>query len=307
MNFDLTEEQSLIRDTARRIATDRVAPLAARLDRGEGGPEFLDNLRLLAENGFMGLNVRADYGGTEAGAVSFALSIQEVGRACASTGVTMSVTNMVGEVIQAIGSEEQRQAHLPKLCDGTYAAGAFCLTEAGAGSDPSAMTTRAERSGNGWVLNGAKLYISSAEYAGVFIVWAVTDKAAPRGKGISCFLVPAGTPGMTIGRREDKMGQHGSATNEVSFEDCRLPADALMGAENDGFRVAVGELAGGRIGVASLALGIARAAMDEAKAYVAERQQFGRKIADMQGVQWLIADRETELEAARLLIRRRHF
>ncbi|HOV04776.1 MAG TPA: acyl-CoA dehydrogenase family protein [Kaistiaceae bacterium] len=302
MDFDLSEEQSLIRDTARRIAGDRVAPLAAMLDRGEGREAFLENLKLLAENGFMGLNVRADYGGTEAGAVSFALSVEEIGAACASTGVTLSVTNMVGEVIQAIGSEEQRRAHLPKLCDGSYPAGAFCLTEAGAGSDPSAMTARAERSGNGWVLNGSKLYISSAEYAGVFIVWAVTDKAAPRGKGISCFLVPAGTPGMTIGRREDKMGQHGSATNEVHFEDCRLPADAMMGTENDGFRIAVSELAGGRIGIASLALGIARAAMAAAKAYVVERQQFGRKIADMQGVQWMIADRETELEAARLLI-----
>jgi len=302
MDLELTEEQKLIQDTARRLAEDRVAPLAATLDRGEGRDQFLDNLRVLAENGFMGLNVSADYGGTEAGAVSFALTVEEMGRACASTGVTISVTNMVGEVIQSVGSEEQKARYLPKLCDGTYPAGGFCLTETGAGSDPSMMKTRAVMDGNEWVLNGAKLFISSAEYAGVFVVWAVTDPDAPRGKGISCFLVEAGTAGMTIGKAEKKMGQTGSATNEVLFENCRIPADSLMGDLHDGFRIAVGELTGGRIGVAALSLGIARAAMEAAKAYVVERQQFGKKIADMQGIQWMIADRETELEAARLLV-----
>ena len=302
MNLDLSEEQLMIRDTARRIAEDRLRPLAEVLDRGEGRTEFLRNLAMLAENGFMGLDVSATYGGTEAGAVAFALAVEELGRACASTGVTVSVTNMVGEIIEAIGSEEQKRAHLPRLCAGTYPAGAFCLTEAGAGSDPSAMKTRAERSGNDWVLNGTKLFITSGEYAGIFVVWAVTDRSAPPGKGISCFLVPAETPGLVIGRREEKLGQHGSATNEIRFEDCRLPADALMGRENDGFRIAVTELGGGRIGIAALALGISRAAMDMAKAYVVERRQFGKPIAEMQGVQWMIADRETELEAARLLI-----
>lgn len=302
MDFAPTEEQGLIAETARRIAEDRLAPLAAALDRGEGRPQFLDNLKVLAENGFMGLAVRGEYGGTEAGTVAFALAIQELARACASTAVTASVTNMAAEVIQAVGSPEQRARYLPAICDGTFPAAAFCLTETGAGSDPSAMTTRARRDGNGWVVDGAKLYITSAAYAGLFVVWAVTDPEAPKGKGISCFLVEAGTPGLVIGKTETKMGQTGSATSEVQFEGCRLPADALMGRENDGFRVAVGELAGGRIGVASLALGIARAAMDEAERYVKERRQFGRPIADMQGVQWMIADRETELEAARLLI-----
>ncbi len=302
MDLALSEEHLLIRDTARRLGRDRLAPNAETLDEGGGREAFLDNLKLLAENGFMGLNVAADHGGTEAGTIAFALAIEETGRACASTGVTLSVTNMVGEVIQAVGSEEQKAAYLPKLCDGTYPAGGFCLTEAGAGSDPSSMKTRAIMDGNEWVLNGTKLYISSAEYAGVFVVWAVTDPEAKKGKGISCFLVEAGTPGMTIGKREKKMGQTGSATNEVLFENCRIPASALMGTLNDGFRIAVGELAGGRIGVASLALGIARAAMEAAKAYVLEREQFGHRIADMQGVQWMIADRETELEAARLLI-----
>lgn len=302
MDFAATEEQLLIAETARRIAEDRLAPLAARLDRGEGRPDFLANLRHLAETGFMGLNVRAEYGGTEAGTVAFALAIQELAKACASTAVTASVTNMVAEVIQAVGSEEQRRAYLPRICDGTFPAGAFCLTEAGAGSDPSGLKTRARPDGNHWVLDGAKLYITSAEYAGLFVVWAVTDPEAPKGKGISCFLVEAGTPGLVVGKAETKMGQTGSATNEVLLDGCRVPASALMGAPNDGFRTAVGELAGGRIGVASLALGIARGALSAAESHVKARRQFGQAIADMQGVQWMIADRETELEAARLLI-----
>ncbi|MBA4206549.1 MAG: acyl-CoA dehydrogenase [Polymorphum sp.] len=302
MHFDLTEEQNLIAETARKLAADRLAPLAETLDQGGGREAFLENLKILAENGFMGLNVRGDYGGTEAGTLAFALSVEALGQACASTGVTVSVSNMVGEVIQAVGNEAQRAAYLPKLTDGTYAAGGFCLTEAGAGSDPAGMKTRAVKDGDSYILNGAKLYITSAEYAGVFVVWAVTDPAAPKGKGISCFLVEAGTPGLIIGKAEKKMGQTGSATNEVLFQDCRVPASALMGQENQGFRVAVGELAGGRIGIAALSLGIARAAMSAAKAYVKERQQFGAPLSDMQGIQWMIADRETELEAARLLI-----
>lgn len=302
MNFALTDEQQMIADTARKIAADRLAPLAEELDAGGGREAFLNNLKHLAENGFMGLNVAADYGGTEAGTTSFALTIEALAGACAATAVTTSVTNMVGEVIQVVGSEDQKAAYLPKLCDGTYPAGGFCLTESGAGSDPSSMKTRAVMDGNEWVLNGSKLYITSGEYAGIFVVWAVTDPDAAKGKGISCFLVEAGTPGLIIGKAEKKMGQTGSVTNEVVFQDCRIPASAMMGAENDGFRIAVGELAGGRIGIASLALGVARAAMDAAKSYVKERQQFGRSIADMQGVQWMIADRETELEAARLLI-----
>ena len=302
MQFSLSEEEHLIQDTARKLAEDRIAPHSEALDQGNGRDAFLSNLQMLAENGFMGLNVSPNYGGTGAGTVAFALAVEEVGRACASTGVTVSVSNMVAEVIQAVGSDEQRDAYLPKLTDGTYPAGAFCLTEAGAGSDPSAMKTKAVLDGNHYVLNGAKLYITSAEYAGIFVVWAVTDPQAPKGKGISCFLVEAGTPGLIVGKAEKKMGQTGSATNEVLLDDCRVPASAMMGDLNDGFRIAVGELAGGRIGIAALALGIARAAMERAKAYVLERRQFGKAIAEMQGIQWMIADSETELEAARLLI-----
>jgi alkylation response protein AidB-like acyl-CoA dehydrogenase len=302
MQFSLSDEETMIQDTARRIAAERLSPLAARLDRGEGRAELLANLKLLAENGFMGLNVEAAHGGSEAGTVAFALAVEEIGRGCAATGVTVSVTNMVGEIVQAVGNAAQRQAYLPRLCDGTFPSGAFCLTEQGAGSDPAGMGTRATRDADSYVLDGEKIFITSAEYAGLFVVWAVTDREAPKGKGISCFLVEAGTPGLVVGKAEHKMGQTGSATNVVRFESCRVPASALMGRENDGFRIAVAELAGGRIGIAALSLGIARAAMDAAKAYVMERKQFGARIGDFQGIQWMIADRETDLEAARLLI-----
>ena len=302
MNFSFTEEETMIRDTARRLAQERLAPLAATLDRGGGREAMLANLKAIAEAGFMTLNVPARYGGAEAGTVAFALSVAEFGAACAATTAAIAITNMVAEVIDAVGTPEQKQKNLPLLADGTHAAGSFCLTEAGAGSDPAAMTTRATRDGAQYVLNGEKIYISSADMAGVFIVWAVTDAARPKGKGISCFLIEAGTPGLHVGKREDKMGQTGSPTNSVRFEDCRVPATALMGREHDGFRIAVGELAGGRIGVAALSLGIARAAMDAAIAHVKERKQFGTRLADFQGLQWMIADRETEIEAARLLI-----
>ncbi len=306
MDLNLTEEQGLIQAMARKFAESELAPVAARLDRGEDKVAdralFLGNLKQLAGLGFMGLNVSAEYGGSEAGVVAFSLAITEVARACASTAVTMSVTNMVGEVIQAIANDEQKQTYLPKLCSGEYPAGGFCLSEAGAGSDPAGMKTRAVKDGDDWVLNGSKMWISSAEYAGVFVVWAVTDADAPKGKGISCFLVEAGTPGLTIGKAEEKMGQHASATNMVIFEDCRIPQSALMGKLNDGFRIAVAELAGGRIGIGSLALGVGQAAMDYARQYCTEREQFGAPIASLQGPQWMLADAYTQLEASRLLL-----
>ena len=302
MHFSFSEEETMIRDTARRLARERLAPLAATLDRGGGQAEMLSNLKTIAEAGFMALNVSASHGGAEAGVVAFALAIMEFGAACAATTAAITITNMVAEVIEAVGTPEQKAQHLPRLADGTYAAGSFCLTEAGAGSDPAAMVMRAARDGGSYVLNGEKLYISSADIAGVFVVWAVSDPQKPKGKGISCFLVEAGTPGLIIGKREEKMGQTGSPTSAVRFDDCRVPASALMGREHDGFRIAVGELAGGRIGVAALSWGIARAAMDAAIAHVKERRQFGTRLADFQGLQWMIADRETELEAARLLI-----
>jgi alkylation response protein AidB-like acyl-CoA dehydrogenase len=302
MNFDLTEEQRLIQDTARDFATTELEPAAAALDRGEDDRIFMTNLGKLAELGFMGLNIDDAYGGSEAGAIAFSLAMTEIARACASTAVTVSVNNMVGEVIQALGNEEQKEKYISRICSGEYPAGAFALTEPGAGSDPAAMTTVAVRDGGEWVLNGGKIFITSGSFAGIFVVWAVTDQAAAKGKGISLFLVEAGTPGLIIGRKEVKMGQHASPTNEVLFQDCRIPAGALMGKENGGFRAAVTELAGGRIGIGSLALGIGLAAMDRATRYALERSQFGRKISEFQAIQWKIADIYTDLEAARLLL-----
>lgn len=302
MQLALTEEQTLVQDTARRFAEAELAPVAASLESPDARSVYLEKLRQLAELGFMGLNIEARYGGTEAGVVAFSLGVTEVARACASTAVSMSVTNLVGEVIQAIGSEAQKAHYIPKLCNGEYAGGSFCLSEAGAGSDPSGLRLRAVRDGDEWVLNGTKMWISSAEYAGLFVVWAVTDPDAPRGKGISCFLVEAGTEGLSVGPAERKMGQRASSTNPLTFEECRIPHDALLGELNDGFRIAVGELTGGRIGIGSLALGVASAAMDFARHYVTEREQFGQKIADFQGIQWMLADTYTELEAARLLL-----
>ncbi len=302
MDFNLTEEQALIQDTARRFAETELAPLAAELDATADHEIVKRHARQLAELGFMGLNIRSEYGGTEAGPVAFSLAVTEVAKACASTAVTMSVTNMVAEVIQVVGNEAQKQAYLPRLCSGEYLSGSFCLTEAGAGSDPASMRTRAEKTEGGWAITGTKQWITSAEFAGVFVVWAVTDPQAPKGKGISCFLVEANTPGITVGPAEHKMGQCGSATNEVHFDNVQVPDSAVLGKLNDGFRIAVAELAGGRIGIGSLALGIGLAALDYATAYATERKQFGKAIADFQGLQWMIADRATELEAARLLL-----
>lgn len=302
MDFSLTAEQRMIRDTARQFASAELAPLAAAFDRGDSQPAFRDNLRKLAELGFMGLDVGADYGGTQAGSVAFSLAITELAAGCASTAVTASVTNMVAEVIQAVGNEAQKQQFLPRLCSGEYLAGSFCLTEAEAGSDPAAMKATAVYEGDHYRLNGSKVFITSAEYAGVFVVWAVTNPTADKGKGISCFLVDRDTSGLRIGRAEEKMGQKASPTNEVHFENCLVPVSGLLGKPDQGFRIAVGELAGGRIGIGSLALGIGNAALDYARRYLTERRQFGQALADFQGLQWMLADHYTDMEAARLLL-----
>ena len=287
---------------ARKFADSELAPVAAELDETRDQSLFLKNLAQLNELGFMGLNIKAEYGGVEAGTVAFSLAITELARACASTAVTTSVTNMVAEVIQAVGNEEQKNKYLPKICSGEYRAGGFCLTEATAGSDPAGMKTQAVKDGDDYIINGSKLYITSGSFADVFVVWAVTDPEAKKGKGISCFIVEANTDGIAIGKAEEKMGQKASPTNEINFTNCRVPASALMGAENKGFGVAVGELAGGRIGIGSLALGVGLAALDYAKAYIVDRKQFGQSLANFQGLQWKLAERYTEMEAARLLL-----
>lgn len=307
MDFELTEEQKIIQDTAAKFAKRELEPVAAELDRTKNREILKANLRKLAELGFMGLNVDPEYGGTGAGAVAFSLAMTELGRACSATTVTTSVTNMVAEVIQVVGSEELKHKYIPPLCSGEYYAGSFGLTETCAGSDPAGMRTTAVLDGDHWVLNGNKIFITSAEYAGVFVVWAVTDKDAPKGKGISAFLVEPDFPGFIVGKDEKKMGQHGSCTNELLFENCLVPKENMLGKLNDGFRIAAAELAGGRIGIGSMALGIGLAAMDFAVNYAKERVQFGKPIASQQAIQFMIADNYTRLEGARMLLMRAAF
>lgn len=306
MDMTLNEDQLMIQQLAQKFAQTELAPVADKLEQEGGRETYLANLKKLAELGFMGLNIDSQYGGTDVGTVGFSVAITEIAKACASTAVTMSVNNMVAEVIQTVASPEQKEKYLPKLCSGEYSAGAFCLTETTAGSDPSNMKTTAVLDGDEWVLNGNKQFITSAEYAGIFIVWAVTDTNQARGKGISCFLVERNSQGflsgMSVSKAEEKMGQYASSTNEVVFDNCRIPKDSLMGELNQGFKVAVSELAGGRIGIGSLALGVGLAAMDFARNYITERQQFGQAIANFQGIQWMMADAYTDLEASRLLL-----
>jgi alkylation response protein AidB-like acyl-CoA dehydrogenase len=302
MLFELTEEEKLIRAAAVRFAKQQLEPVAAELDRTKNRNILLANLKKLAELGFMGVNIQAAYGGTDSNSVALSLVLTELGRACASTAVTTSVTNLVAEAIQSMGSVKQKQEYLPKLCSGEYAAGGFALTEPMAGSDPSSISTTAVLQGDDWILNGRKVFITSGEYAGIFIIWAVVDKDAPKGEGIAAFLVEPVFPGFTVGKDEEKMGQIGAATNELIMEDCRVPRENLLGEVSNGYRIAVSELAGGRIGIGSVALGIGLAAMDYAKEYAKERVQFGQAIARYQAIQWMLADRYTELEAARLLL-----
>ena len=304
MDFELNEEQRIIQETAARFAKRELEPVAAQIDRTKDREVLKANLKKLADLGFMGLNVDPEYGGSGAGSVAFSLVMTELGRACAATAVTTSVTNMVAEVIQAVGSEEQKEKYIPPLCDGSYVSGSFGLTETCAGSDPAAMRATAVLDGDFWVLNGSKIFISSAEYAGCFVVWAVTDKEARKGRGITAFIVEPDFPGFKVGKDEHKMGQRASSTNELIFENCMVPRENVLGRVNEGFRIAVGELAGGRIGIGSMALGIGLAAMDFATRYVQERIQFDKPIASQQAIQWMIADNYTRLEAARLLLLR---
>lgn len=307
MDFKLKDEQTMIQDTARTFAQKELEPVADKLDKTKDFSLIVTNVKKLAELGFMGLAVPASYGGSEAGAVAYSLALTEIGKVCASTAVTMSVTNMVAELLVEFGTEEQRQKYVPRLVSGELVAGSFCLTESSAGSDPTGMKTTAVAKDEDYLLNGSKLFITSADYAGIFIVWAVTDKQAQRGRGISVFIVEKDTPGCIIGRNEEKMGQRGSATNEVHFEDCRIPKKNLLGELHGGYGIALAELAGGRIGIGSMSVGIGLAAMDFATSYAKERIQFGKPVSSFQALQWMIADSYTELEAAQLLVLRAAF
>jgi alkylation response protein AidB-like acyl-CoA dehydrogenase len=300
VDFQLNETQAMVRDTARAFSDRVLAPRAARFERENAIDAAV--LREMASLGLMGVNLPAELHGAEAGPVAYALAMMEIARGCASTAVTMAVTNMVGEVIQRFGSEAQRARYIPKLCTGEYLAGSFALSEPEAGSDPGSMRTTATREGDRWVIRGAKQWITSGDRAGVFVVWARTGGAGT--SGLSAFLVEGATPGLRVEKHEDKMGLRASSTVPLTFEDCAVPLDALLGVEGGGFKIAMMALDGGRIGIGAQSVGIARAALDEALAYAKDRQQFGKAIAEFQAVQWMLADSHTELEAARLLVLR---
>jgi len=297
MQLELTETQELIVKTTHDFVEREIVPVAAALDRESRFP--LEIIQGLAELGLMGVNLPGSLGGAEAGVVSYSLAMREVARGCASTAVTMAVTNMVGEVITRFGTPAQAERYVPGLTSGELVSGAFALSEPGAGSDPGGMRTTARRTDSGWVLSGEKQWITSGAHAGVMVVWARTGE--PGTRGISCFLVEKDHPGLKVGKAEDKMGLRASNTAPLTFEDAEVSADALLGEEGGGFKIAMMALDGGRIGIASQSIGIATAALEAAVAYAKERKQFGKPIGEFQAIQWMLADSRTELDAAKLL------
>lgn len=298
MNFALTEEQGLIQRTARDFATRVLAPRAAARDVEGTFPEA--ELRALADLGLLGVAVPEALGGADAGAVAYALAMQELARVDASVAVAVSVTNMVAELITRVGTEEQKRAHVPRMVGGDYLCGSFALSEPQAGSDPAAMTTTATRTAGGWRLSGTKQWITNGDRAGLLVVWALTDPAAGH-RGISAFLVPGGAPGLVVSRAEEKMGLHGSSTVQLALDGVEIGDDALLGATGEGFKLAMMALDGGRIGIASQAIGIARGALEAATRYAIEREQFGQPIIQHQAVGNMLADGATWLDAAHLL------
>jgi butyryl-CoA dehydrogenase len=298
MSFKLTEEQLMIQSMVRDLAREEFAPRAMERDQTKLFPA--DNLKKLAELGLMGMMVPPEYGGSGADAVSYVLALAEVAYACASTAVVMSVHNsIVCESVLKYGTEKQKGKFLTRLAAGEII-GAFSLTEPNAGSDPARQTTRAVRDGNSYVINGTKRFTTTGKNAGLIIVTAKTDDAKAH-RGISAFLVEQGTKGLKPGPLEDKLGLRASDTCDLILEDCRIPADQLLGNEGDGFLIAMTGLDCGRIGIAAQSVGVAQAAFDAAVKYTQEREQFGQKISKFQGIRWMIADMATEMEAARLM------
>lgn len=301
MLFELTEEQSLIRDMVRSFAETEVAPSAAERDENE---RFDRNLMFtrLAELGLTGIVFPEEYGGAAADYISYAIAVEELSRVCASTGVTLSAHLSLGaNPIYLFGTEEQKQKFLVPLAAGEKM-GAFGLTEPSAGSDAGGTKTTAVKDGENWVLNGTKIFITNGGEAETYIVLARTDKDAQKHRGISAFIVEKGTAGLTFGKKEKKMGIRSSPTMELVFENCRIPVDNLLGEEGQGFKVAMKTLDGGRIGIAAQALGIAQGALEETVSYTKERKQFDVPVAKFQGVQFQLADMATQIDAARLLV-----
>ena len=300
MNFELNKTQDLFRQMIREFAEKEVKPLAAEIDEQERFP--IETVEKMGKLGIMGIPVPKQYGGAGGDNIMYSIAVEELSRVCATTGVIVSAhTSLCVAPILEHGTEEQKNKYIPKLASGEWI-GAFGLTEPNAGTDASAQQTTAVADGDEWVLNGNKIFITNAGYAHVYVVFAMTDKSLGT-KGISAFIVEKDTPGFTIGKKEMKLGIRGSATCELIFENCRIPKDNLLGKIGGGFAIAMKTLDGGRIGIASQALGIAQGAMDETIKYTKERKQFGKSLSSFQNTQFQMADLYTKVEASRLLVR----
>jgi alkylation response protein AidB-like acyl-CoA dehydrogenase len=300
LGFDLTltDEQALVQKTARDFAREKVLPLAAEIDEKKRVP--LELITEMGKLGFMGIDVPERYGGAGLDMVTYVLVLEEINRACASTGVVLcSHVSLAVAPILRFGNDAQKERWLPGLAKGEKI-GCFALSEPASGSDAAAMRTTARRDGDGWVLNGTKNFITNGSIADVAIVFAQTDPAKGS-KGIAAFVVEKGTKGFSVGKLERKLGIRGSDTAQLVFQDCHVPAANLLGQVGEGFKLALSTLDGGRIGIAAQAVGIARACLEDALAYAKEREAFGKKIADFQAIQWKLADMATEVDAARLL------
>jgi butyryl-CoA dehydrogenase len=298
VEFGLSKEQEMIRDTVRDFAQSVLKPRAAEHDRTREFP--LDNYRRCAEMNLTGMMIPENYGGAGFDTVSYVIAIEEVSRACASTGVILSVNNsLVCGPLLVFGTEDQKQRYLLPHARGERI-GAYCLTEPGAGSDAAALRATAVRRGDRYVLNGNKVFVTNGVAAHTFLVYATVDPAQKH-RGITAFLVERGFPGLRLGKPEHKMGITCSGSVEIVLEDCEVPVANRLGAEGEGFKIAMATLDGGRIGIAAQALGIGQASLDEALAYSKSREAFGRPISDLQAIQWKLADMAVEIEAARLL------
>ena len=301
MDLKLDKEDLLLQQMYRAFAENEVEPVAADVDATEEVP--MENVKKMAKYGFFGIPFPKEYGGQGADYLAYAMAVEELSKKCATTGVIVSAhTSLCCAPIYENGTEEQKKKYLPDLLAGKKF-GAFGLTEPGAGTDASGQRTTAVLDGDEYVLNGSKIFITNAGFADVFIVIAMTDRSKGN-HGISAFIVERGTPGFTVGEPEDKMGIRGSSTCELIFEDCRIPKENLLGREGKGFAIAMKTLDGGRIGIASQALGIAEGAIDETVKYTTERKQFGRRISQFQNTQFELADMKTTAEAAQLLVYR---
>ncbi len=299
MNFQLTKEQEFVRKMVREFAVNEVEPLAADIDKEHRFPT--ETVEKMARYGLLGVPFPTEYEGAGGDHISYAITVEELSRVCASTGVICSAhTSLCCWPIFAWGTEEQKAKYLPDLLSGRKL-GAFGLTEPGAGTDSAGQQTRAVLDGDEYVLNGSKVFITNGGYAETFVVMAMTDKSKGN-RGITAFIVEKGDEGFSIGKTEDKMGICASSTTELVFKDCRIPADRVLGKVGQGFKVAMSTLDGGRIGIASQALGIAQGALDVTVDYMKARKQFGKKLSEMDALRQVVADLATKIEAARLLI-----